>query len=86
MLILKESWIERVSPARFSFRFLAHMDRPRPRYELLLILIFFRDSNDFRSKTTFFVQFKRNPFGKIILFGYYKFVKSYPCFWDIRGV
>jgi hypothetical protein len=43
------------------------MDRLRPEYELLLILIkVFRDPHDLITKTTFFTRFRRNPFGKII--------------------
>jgi hypothetical protein len=37
---------------RFYFRFLTHMDRPKPEYELLLVLTFVRIPHDFRTKTT----------------------------------
>jgi hypothetical protein len=50
----------------FTLVFIICINRPRPEYEPFLILKLFRDFHDLIAKTTFFTQFRRNPFGKII--------------------
>jgi hypothetical protein len=47
---------------------LTYIDRPRPEYEPLLILKFFRNPHDFTTNTAFFARLRGNPFGKIIFF------------------
>jgi hypothetical protein len=48
---------------------LTYIDRPRPKYEPLLILKLFRNPHDFTTNMAFFTRLRRNPFGKIIFFG-----------------
>jgi hypothetical protein len=45
---------------------LTYIDRPIPEYEPLRVLTIFRDPHELITKRTFY---RRNPFGKILVFG-----------------
>jgi hypothetical protein len=64
----KQKCISRDSPVRFSFHFLAYMDRPSPEDEPFSVFKLFCGFLDFSSYVKFSVQIKGFRSGKILFF------------------